>query len=220
MKWATDNNMQINTEKVKVMEVYFGKSVLQQDNITMQGNKLESVKKMKVLGVVINDKLDWSDHVSYITAKANKRVYFLCLLLRAGIPKLEVLEVYYSLVRSVLEYAAEVWHGRLTKDQSEKIEHIQNRTVKLIFPDEDHTDICQKHGIVSLKDRREERCEKLYKEIQNPGHKLHHLLPNQTNKRTLRETSTRKYEFPAKSTNRFLNSPINYSIRTFQKDNR
>jgi len=134
-----------------------------------------------------------------------------------GTPKLEVLEVYYSIVRSVLEYAAEVWHGGLSKELSEKIEHIQKRAVRMIFPDLDYDDACMTHNITSLWQRRNDKCKKLFNDIQNPKHKLHHLLPSEISKRTLRESSSRKYYLPAKCTNRFLGSPINYCIKEFQK---
>ena len=214
--WSDQNNMQINSDKTKVMEIYFGKKKLELKDIVIENKTLEKVDTIKVLGVMINDRLNWSEHVNFITAKATRRLYFLVLLLRAGTPKQDVLQVYFSVIRSVLEYASEVWHGGLTQELSDKIEHIQKRAVKLIFPEAAYDEACETHSIPSLCDRRKEKCKKLFNDIQRPQHKLHHLLPPVTEKRTLRETSTRKYYLPAKCTNRFLGSPINYCIKEFQ----
>lgn len=109
---------------------------------------------------MINDRLNWSEHVNFITAKATRRLYFLVLLLRAGTPKQDVLQVYFSVIRSVLEYASEVWHGGLTQELSDKIEHIQKRAVKLIFPEAAYDEACETHSIPSLCDRRKEKCKK------------------------------------------------------------
>ena len=99
------------------MQIYFGKKEHSLNNITMERKDLDRVSIIKLLGVIIYKKLTWLDHVAYITTKASKRLYLLCLLLRAGVSRKEVLQVYCSIVRSTLEYASEVSHSGLTKEQ-------------------------------------------------------------------------------------------------------
>ena len=77
-------------------------------DIELDGKVLDKIDSIKVLGMIISSKLTWNEHIDYITAKANKRLYFLALLLRAGTSTRDVLEVYFSIVRSVVEYAVEV----------------------------------------------------------------------------------------------------------------
>ena len=38
------------------------------------------VENFKLLGVIINNKLNWNDHTDYICEKASQLVYFLILL--------------------------------------------------------------------------------------------------------------------------------------------
>jgi len=47
-------------------------------------------------------------------------------LVRAGLPTSDILCVYCSIIRSVLEYACPVWHPGLTKKLSKDIERVQN----------------------------------------------------------------------------------------------
>ena len=48
-----------------------------------------------------------------IVKKAGKRLYMLYQLKRAGITQKDLVSVYVSVVRPVLEYACPVWHTNL-----------------------------------------------------------------------------------------------------------
>ena len=51
--------------------------------------------------------------------------------MRAGINSSDVVSVYCSLIRTILEYASPVWHAGLTKTQSDRIEGVQKRCLQL-----------------------------------------------------------------------------------------
>jgi hypothetical protein len=135
IKWCKNNNMKLNIDKTKEMLIYFGKKDLSFPSIRINNQSLERVRKFKLLGVIINDKLSWGDHVEYICSKTSKRLYFLRLLKRAGISPEDIIQIYCSIIRSVLEYACVIWHPSLTKLQNNKIELIQKRAVKIAYPD-------------------------------------------------------------------------------------
>jgi len=61
-----------------------------------------------------NTNLTWTGHVSTIVSRANKRLYFLKQLKRAGIPPQQLLHFYTAVIRPVLEYASPVWHYSIT----------------------------------------------------------------------------------------------------------
>ena len=65
--------------------------------------------------------------------KAGKRLYMLYQLKRAGISQSDLVTVYLSVVRPVLEYACPVWHTNLQQYLSDNIESIQKRALKCIF---------------------------------------------------------------------------------------
>ena len=44
---------------------------------SIDGNTIEKVNKMKYLGVFIDDKLSFKDHLEFITKKISKKVYFM-----------------------------------------------------------------------------------------------------------------------------------------------
>ena len=156
-KWCEDNNMKINTDKTKELLIDFSRNPCSIDPISMNTNEIEREKSTKLLGLIINDKLTWHDHIDYICKKAAKRLYFLRLLKRANIQPLEIVHVYCSTIRSILEYACEVWHPGLTKQQCDKLELIQKRAIRIALPDLSYNDALTQCKIQALNDRRRDR---------------------------------------------------------------
>jgi len=55
------------------------------------------------------------------------------LLKLAGIEPLHLVKIYTTIIRSVIEYAFQVWHTTLTTRQTNQIENIQKRAMHIIF---------------------------------------------------------------------------------------
>ena len=119
------------------------------------------------------------------------------------------------MVLPVVEYACQVYHGALTKEQSSSIEAVQERALKIIMPDASYDLAMQIADIHTLADRRVQLCKTLFIEIQNPSHRLHHLLPKaRENSHTLRSSQT--YEPPNFKTDRTRASFINWCLYNLQ----
>jgi len=126
----------------------------------------------------------------------------------------DVIAVYSSLIRSVLEYACPVWHCGLTKGQSDEIEGVQKRCLKILFPDLSYKDSLQITGLELLSLRRESQVRKLFNEIKCEGHVLNNLLPaNNVNNSSYRLRDTYPYKMPRARTDRLLRSFIWYCVR-------
>ena len=70
----------------------------------------ELVHTFKVLGLTLNDKLKWQENIEIMVKKAAKCLYILGVLSRINVPSADLLTIYFSLVRSILEYAYPGWH--------------------------------------------------------------------------------------------------------------
>ena len=106
-KWTEENYMKLNKEKSKEMIISFVKNGNFRNtipNIKIDGMDVEQVDHAKLLGVTIFHDLSWNKHVENIVKKAGKRVYMLYQLKRAGISQSDLVTVYLSVVRHVLEY--------------------------------------------------------------------------------------------------------------------
>jgi len=85
--------------------------------------------------------------------------------------------VYTSIIRSVIEYACPVWHPSLTKKLSKDTECVQKRCLKLLFPALSYTESSRKSGLERLDDRHDMITQSLFRQIKDPKHPLHYLLP-------------------------------------------
>ena len=124
------------------------------------GVVIERVKSFKLLGVVISEDLTWGVHCDYIIKKANRHLHALRTLKKYGLPTLDLITVYCSLIRSVIEYASAVFEN-LPKYLSDALEGIQKRALRIILPNLHYDKAQILSGLPSLEDRRAAACESL-----------------------------------------------------------
>ena len=70
-----------------------------------------------------------------------------------------------------------VVHGGLTKEQSDLLESIQKRALRIIIPDIPCSEALDLYNMESLSDRRRNMCLQVFTQMQNPDHKPNNLLP-------------------------------------------
>ena len=78
----------------------------------------------KYLGVTLSNDLEWSKHIATMTNKANSKLSFLHCNLK-GCPEKLKQTVYFSLIRSFMEYGTTVWDP-YQKYNSDKVERVQH----------------------------------------------------------------------------------------------
>ena len=134
------------------------------------------------------------------------------MLLRSGMSVRDVVTLYTSVIRSILEYASPVWHCGLTTSQSADIERVQRRCLKIIFPTLSYREALQISDLEKLCTRRERFVRQLFNDMKDINHVLHCILPI----RLSQINSTRNnyiYELPIAKTVRYSNSFVPYCIR-------
>ena len=167
-----------------------------------------------MLGVYFNSELTWKHHIDYILNKVAKRIYFIYVLVRTGVKPDDVVSVYCAIIRSILEYASPVWHAGLTKAQSNDIEGVQKRCLRIIYPELSYNEALFVTGLDALTERREKAMRSTFDNIKKPDHVLNSLLQlkptNQNN------TRMRRKEYPyfieRAKTSRLNRSFISYCI--------
>ena len=75
----------------------------------------------------------WQEHVSTITKNATKKLWVLVRFKGLGGSQSQLLKVYQTRVRSTLEFAAPVFYGGLTMEQSRQIESVQKKAFAIIL---------------------------------------------------------------------------------------
>ena len=154
-EWTNNNDMNINSEKSKEMIISYGHGNLGNEvpNILIEGNVDERVDHVKLLGITLSNDLIRKRHVDNIVKNAGKRMYMLYQLKRPGVNQVDLVTVYISVVRPVVEYACPVWHTNLPIYLSDNIEMIQKRAMSTIFPGMSYVDILNHINLPTLKER-------------------------------------------------------------------
>ena len=212
--WSKLNNTQLNTKKTKEMRICFSKRPPNIAPIIIDDTEIEVVNQAKLLGVWLSDDLTWHTHMDEIHKKACKRIFYIVMMRRAGYSKDEMIRAYASIIRSLLEYAAPVWHSSITLEQGRLLESIQKRVLKIIYPRDTYEEALKKSELECLSVRRTELCRKLFKDMQNTDHKLNNLLPNHKGRSALRKQNV--YEPPKARTERYKQTFIPFSLYNLQ----
>ena len=172
------------------------------------------VDEFKLLGIVIRSDLSWCSHVKYMITKASRRIFVVTAMVRSGMNRTNLLIVYSSLVRSVLEYASPVWHCGLSQTQSQgNKKKVQRRCFKIIFPYLSYREALIDSGYELLSARRERASRELFEQIKNPLHILNDLLtPRVNNDGCIRTRDSYPYVIPRQKTNRLSKSLIAFGV--------
>ena len=131
--------------------------------------------------------------------------------MRSGVSIKDIIIVYCSLIRSVLEYACPVWHCGLTSRESSDIEGVQRRVLRIVWPDLRYSEALNRAGLERSDKRREKLVRETFELVREPGHVLYDLLPKRIHRRTTRDEYL--FELPRHNTSRYCRSFVNYCIR-------
>ena len=156
--YASLRGMNLHLKKCKEMIINFMQySPFPPVPLTVGGSVIERVLTYKLLGVYISEDLSWNVHIVHTVKKANKRLYALRTLKKSGLTIMQLVQVYCSIVRSVLKYACPVW-AALLKYLDDAIESVQKRALRIVLPNSHYDDALIQSGITTLSQRREEGC--------------------------------------------------------------
>ena len=146
----------------------------------------ECVKSSKLLGVYIDNDLQWNSCIDYIVKKSSKKLYSLRLLKRSVVEPENILKVYLSTIRPVLECAIQIWQS-ISDYLSDKVESIKRRALRIIYPEaESYGQSLRMAKLETLASRRISLCTKYMNNIKaSESHPLYKLPPRKHNIETL-----------------------------------
>jgi len=132
LKWFHDNGMQANPGKFQFMVL--SPEEIGTQRLELDGNNvLESVECVKALGILIDDTLKFSQHVSGMCARAGRQLNALARISRYLDLKSRTI-IYNSFILSNFTYCPLTWHF-CGKHNTDKIEKIQERALRILYQD-------------------------------------------------------------------------------------
>ena len=125
--WANKWQLRFNVSKCHLLHLgklhYYG-------TYNIQGNLIPPSESVKDLGVIIDDKLKFHDHVASVTAKANRTLAVIHKSFHFTSCNMYI-NLYKSLVRPIIEYGNTIWGPHYILDQH-SIEQIQRRATRIL----------------------------------------------------------------------------------------
>ena len=129
VRWAEDWKMSFNLQKCEFLRITLKKNPIAVQ-YTLHDYTIHEVTHAKYLGVVIDSKLSWSEHIKQVTNKANKVKGFLQRNLY-NCPISIKTNCYKSMIKPIVEYACTIWAPHTQKDIA-AIESVQRRAARFV----------------------------------------------------------------------------------------
>ena len=132
-KWYESNLLAGN--KYQTLNIGYSKKTDSSVNTVIYANnqEIKTIDTLKLLGVTIDSKLNFSEHVSSACKMASQRIGVL-MRLRNLIPTEAKLQLYKSAVLPYLTYCHLVWHFCRASD-ARKLERLQERALRAVYKD-------------------------------------------------------------------------------------
>ena len=126
------NYLELNVSKTKEMVIGFRQTSPDPQPIDIKGSSVIRVDTYKYVGIVLNNKLSWGDHMDFIVKKLNSRMYCLRKLNSVLITP-EILNVFYtSTIVSVWRYCRVCSGGVVSKSKTRRIDSIVRKAERVI----------------------------------------------------------------------------------------
>lgn len=166
-QWSSQNIVNLNLKKCKEMTICALLTRPDPPPLLSNNLPLEKVPSFKVLkGLTLCNTLKWSDNINEIVAKASKRLYNLRVLKWACIPSCGLLCVYVGLICDI---DCVKWSNSLTVYLSDKIERVQKRALRILFPNSRYNDALSVCKITRIDYRHFDLCFRVWHNVRDQG---------------------------------------------------
>ena len=125
--WLCANRLSLNVAKTEF--IIFKpprKSLKKRITFRLNGKTLFESKKIKYLGLIVDDRLSWKFHINELSKKLGRAIGVIYRLKNMNCPKSVLFSIYCSLFQSQLSYGLMAW-GSASKNLIEKIFLLQKK---------------------------------------------------------------------------------------------
>jgi len=92
---------------------------------------IERVTSLRILGVIVNDRMTAADHVTMLLSSCSSLLYAMRVLRAHGIPVTSLHDIFRATVVSRIQYAAPAWSGMCSSADRVRLDSILRRSKRL-----------------------------------------------------------------------------------------
>jgi len=131
VEWCRINKMVLNVDKCAVMSTTHSHDKIL-FNYTIENELLKRVSTKKDLGIIMDDKLSFNEHVEDITRKSYRTLGFIFRCGKYFSLQSSLRVLYLTLVRNRLEYCSTVWNPYYSNAR-DQIERVQKKFTRMLY---------------------------------------------------------------------------------------
>ena len=131
-EWLLANKLSLNVAKTEFMLIGFDcklNNLVTQPIIKIDQTKIKQVFKSRVLGVDIDNKLKWTNHIDIVAKRVSSGIGAIRKI-RDFVDRDTLISVCNALIRSHFDYCSEVW-DTLENCLSNRLQKLQNRAARV-----------------------------------------------------------------------------------------
>ena len=221
--WYRANSMKNNIAKTEILMVNPSKqNEKMKINIQHEGKKItiETVPFIKVLGIFIDMKLNWSKQVNAVRSRAMDSVRNLHRINHL-LPEKHRVALYKALIDPLFSYGDIIWGG-CTKQDSEKLQRVQNFASKSITGNRKYDSASaslRKLKFLNLEQRRQvHQTVFVHKALtEKSTSSINQLYTSYLSSANTRRAETNRLTIPKHSSTRYEKSPLYRSITSWNQ---
>ena len=133
-EWLLANKLSLNVAKTEFMLIgsdYKINNLVTQPIIKIDQTKIKQVFKSRVLGVDIDNKLKWTNHIDIVAKRVSSGIGAIRRI-RDFADRDTLISVYNALIRPHFDYCSEVW-DTLGNGLSNRLPKLQNRAARVVL---------------------------------------------------------------------------------------
>ena len=153
-EWLIANQLSLNLTKTNYMLVSNINTLTAKDRkrfkITIGKYTIHEVEKTKYLGVILDNKLSWKEHIEYLITKLSQAAGVIYKL-RDCLPLQAKMLIYDSLAASYLRYSIAAW-GNTTQTVLGRLQSAQNKIIRYLTYSPPMTNVVDKYKSLKIMD--------------------------------------------------------------------
>jgi len=202
VSWCDENFLVLNASKTKEMVFDFRKKKDTVHPVIIKGETIEIVTEYKYLGVKLDNKLTWSNHIDAVYKKTQSRLFFLRKLRSFNVCNKMLYMFYQSMVCSVMVFASVCWGGNASARDTGRLNKLIKKASSVVGQSLDQIEVLVERRLAS----------KSRAILLDPEHPLNSTLMD------LRIQRSGRFTMPKVRTERFRRSFIPAAVRFFNNN--